>query len=71
LHTNVLHTQQLQETDVLAKWEATSWAKKRASKVKRASLTDLDRFKLMVARKQKARAVNKALAKLKKSSASA
>jgi large subunit ribosomal protein L14e len=65
------NTTQSQETDVLAKWEATSWAKKRASKVKRASLTDLDRFKLMVARKQKARAVNKALAKLKKSSASA
>lgn len=54
------------EADVLEKWAATSWAKKRAAKVKRASLTDLDRFKLMVARKQKARAVNKAFSKLKK-----
>ncbi|KAG5177524.1 ribosomal protein L14-domain-containing protein [Tribonema minus] len=55
------------EADVLAKWGATAWARKRAAKAKRASLGDLDRFKLMIARKQKARAVNTALAKLKKS----
>eukprot|EP00940_MAST-03C_sp_MAST-3C-sp2_P001187 g1187.t1 len=38
--------------DVMAKWEKTSWAKKRAAKAKRASLSDFDRFKVMVLRKQ-------------------
>ncbi|KAK7233917.1 ribosomal protein L14 [Aureococcus anophagefferens] len=35
--------------DVLAKWDASSWAKKLAAKKKRASLTDFQRFQLMVA----------------------
>mmetsp|Transcript_17203 Transcript_17203/g.24318 ORF Transcript_17203/g.24318 Transcript_17203/m.24318 type:complete len:135 (+) Transcript_17203:140-544(+) len=39
--------------DILAKWEATSWAKKLASKKKRAQLSDFDRFKVMVAKKEK------------------
>ncbi|KAH8095657.1 hypothetical protein JL720_2975 [Aureococcus anophagefferens] len=39
--------------DVLAKWDASSWAKKLAAKKKRASLTDFQRFQLMVARKQR------------------
>lgn len=38
-----------QELDLLAKWEASSWAKKRARKVKRASMTDFDRFKVRFA----------------------
>ncbi|KAH8048432.1 hypothetical protein JL722_12484 [Aureococcus anophagefferens] len=37
------------EADVLAKWDASSWAKKLAAKKKRASLTDFQRFQLMVA----------------------
>ena len=41
------------EADVLAKWDASSWAKKLAAKKKRASLTDFQRFQLMVARKQR------------------
>lgn len=28
-----------------AKWEASSWAKKKAKKIKRANMTDFDRFK--------------------------
>ncbi|CAM9396302.1 unnamed protein product, partial [Chrysoparadoxa australica] len=51
--------------DVSGKWEATSWAKKLAAKKKRASMTDLDRFKVMVARKQKSRIVAKKLASMK------
>lgn len=35
-----------QEADLIAKWEATSWAKKKAKKAKRASMTDFDRFKV-------------------------
>jgi ribosomal protein L14E/L6E/L27E len=38
--------------DVAAKWAATAWAKKLAAQKTRAALTDLDRFKLMIARKQ-------------------
>eukprot|EP00557_Chaetoceros_sp_GSL56_P005665 CAMPEP_0176498560 /NCGR_PEP_ID=MMETSP0200_2-20121128/12390_1 /TAXON_ID=947934 /ORGANISM="Chaetoceros sp., Strain GSL56" /LENGTH=136 /DNA_ID=CAMNT_0017896783 /DNA_START=232 /DNA_END=639 /DNA_ORIENTATION=- len=47
------------EADVLAKWEASSWAKKMAAKKKRASLNDFDRFKVMVARKQKSNIIAK------------
>jgi large subunit ribosomal protein L14e len=39
--------------DIMAKWESSSWAKKLDSKKKRASLSDFDRFKVMVARKQR------------------
>ena len=39
--------------DVQGNWEKTSWAKKRASKAARANLNDLDRFKVMVLRKQR------------------
>lgn len=42
------------EADTMAKWEATSWAKKLSSKKKRANLNDFSRFKVMVAKKQKA-----------------
>jgi large subunit ribosomal protein L14e len=41
------------EADTLAKWENSSWAKKLSSRKKRANLTDFDRFKVMVAKKQK------------------
>lgn len=36
-----------------SKWDESSWAKKLAAKTKRASLSDFDRFKVMVAKKQK------------------
>lgn len=52
------------EADLDAKWEATSWAKKLASQKKRASLTDFDRFKVMVAKKQKAEIIAKKLASM-------
>ncbi|CAM9861869.1 unnamed protein product, partial [Pylaiella littoralis] len=32
--------------DLYAKWEASSWAKKKARKIKRANMTDFDRFKV-------------------------
>lgn len=53
-----------QDADTLSKWEATSWAKKLAAKKKRADLTDFDRFKVMVARKQKSAIIAKKLAEL-------
>lgn len=50
------------ETDMDAKWEATSWAKKLASQKKRTALNDFGRFKVMVAKKQKAEIIQKQLA---------
>lgn len=49
------------EADLMAKWEASSWAKKLASKKKRANLNDFGRFKVMVAKKQKAAIIAKKL----------
>lgn len=49
------------EADVQGKWDKSSWAKKLASKKRRAELNDFDRFKVMVARKQKAEIINKKL----------
>ncbi len=46
--------------DIVGKWTATSWAKKRAAKAKRASLSDFDRFKVVVLRKKKAAAIKAA-----------
>ena len=54
----------LAEADVLAKWEASSWAKKLATQKKRASLSDFDRFKVMVARKQKSAIISKKMKEL-------
>ena len=46
------------------KWEATSWAKKLSAKTKRAGLSDFDRFKVMVAKKQKSEIIAKKLASM-------
>ncbi len=45
------------EQNLLAKWNETAWAKKLAAKEKRASLGDFERFKVMVAQKQKGTAI--------------
>ena len=57
-------TKAWKEADITAKWEASSWAKKLASKNKRASLSDFDRFKVMVAKKQKSAIIAKKMAEL-------
>jgi large subunit ribosomal protein L14e len=53
-----------EEGNTLAQWEATSWAKKLRKKSLRSALTDFDRFKAMVAKKQKAEIVAKKVAEL-------
>merc|ERR1711935_710976 len=52
------------DEDTLAKWEASSWAKKLGSKKARANLSDFDRFKVMVAKKQKSAIVAKKMVEL-------
>merc|ERR1712127_84390 len=54
------------EADVATKWATSSWAKGIAKKAAKADMGDFDRFQLMVARKTRARAVNKALKTMKK-----
>lgn len=58
-------TEAWEKKNIQAKWDNTAWAKKLAAKKKRASLTDFERFQLMVARKQKAKLVNEKLAAIK------
>ena len=53
------------EADTMSKWDGSSWAKKLAAKEKRASLSDFDRFKVMVAKKQKSRIIAKKIKELK------
>ncbi|CCH62688.1 hypothetical protein TBLA_0I00230 [Henningerozyma blattae CBS 6284] len=48
---------------VSEKWANTNWAKKIAQRETRASLSDFQRFQVMVLRKQKRFVVKKALAK--------
>ena len=52
------------EADTLATWEASSWAKKMNSKKVRANLSDFDRFKVMVAKKQKSEIISKKMIEL-------
>jgi large subunit ribosomal protein L14e len=52
------------DAEIESKWSETSMAKKLAIKSKRASLTDFDRFKVMVARKQKSEIIAKKMAEL-------
>merc|ERR1712032_1181874 len=46
----------LAEDDALKKFDETAWGKKIKSKAARANMTDFERFKLMVARKNRAKA---------------
>mmetsp|Transcript_20560 Transcript_20560/g.42656 ORF Transcript_20560/g.42656 Transcript_20560/m.42656 type:complete len:134 (+) Transcript_20560:86-487(+) len=54
---------QLVKGDIMAKWEATNWAKKIKARETRANMTDFERFKLMKARQTRSRAIKKILKK--------
>ena len=51
--------------EIEKKWSESAWATKIALKAKRASLSDFDRFKTMVAKKQKSAIVKKTLKSMK------
>ncbi|KAL1915787.1 60S ribosomal protein eL14 [Calcarisporiella thermophila] len=57
-----------EESGVMAKWEASSWAKKLEQREKRAATNDFDRFKLMKLKKQRRAIVGPQFAALKKQS---
>ncbi|ACI65760.1 predicted protein [Phaeodactylum tricornutum CCAP 1055/1] len=52
------------EADTMNKWESSSWAKKLTARKTRAGLSDFDRFKVMVAKKQKTAIIAKKMAEL-------
>ncbi|KAF9449720.1 hypothetical protein P691DRAFT_758816 [Macrolepiota fuliginosa MF-IS2] len=53
----------VEKEGIVEKWDNSSWAQKRATKEKRKSLNDFDRFKVMVAKKQRRDVVRKAVKK--------
>jgi large subunit ribosomal protein L14e len=59
----------LKEQDLEGKWAATAWAKKIQKRQVRTSLSDFDRFKLMLAKKKKNAIVGQSFAKLRKTAA--
>ena len=58
------HAEAWEEAGTQAKWDGSSWAKKLAKKKARSGLSDFDRFKVMVAKKQKAEIIAKKMAEL-------
>ncbi|KAJ3217069.1 hypothetical protein HDU67_008538 [Dinochytrium kinnereticum] len=56
----------IEKADVAGKWSKTAWAKKLHTRTVRQNLTDFDRFKLLVARKQRRAVVGKEFSKLRK-----
>jgi large subunit ribosomal protein L14e len=54
-----------EKAGVEAKWQESTWAKKRAQKERRRALTDFERFKVLRLRKQARFEVRKSLAKVK------
>mmetsp|Transcript_16794 Transcript_16794/g.31177 ORF Transcript_16794/g.31177 Transcript_16794/m.31177 type:complete len:134 (-) Transcript_16794:43-444(-) len=53
----------MEKEGIMGKWEATAWAKKLAAKKAKATMTDFDRFKLMVAKKKRSKVIKAALKK--------
>lgn len=55
-----------EESGVLAKWEKSAWAQRRAAIIKRRATSDFDRFEIMLMKKQRRRVLQAAEAKFKK-----
>merc|ERR1719152_384947 len=53
----------LKESDAIASFEKSAWGKKIATKAKKATLTDYERFRLMLAKKKRSALVAKKIKK--------
>ena len=49
----------VEEAGVVAKWDSSAWAKKRAAAEKRRTLSDFERFQVMVHKKSRRDKVRK------------
>eukprot|EP00262_Sarcandra_glabra_P011315 TRINITY_DN27179_c0_g1_i1.p1 TRINITY_DN27179_c0_g1~~TRINITY_DN27179_c0_g1_i1.p1 ORF type:complete len:135 (+),score=31.70 TRINITY_DN27179_c0_g1_i1:102-506(+) len=58
----------MEAADVKNKWDSSSWGRKLIVQKRRASLTDFDRFKVMLAKIKRGGTIRQELAKLKKQS---
>ncbi|KAG6481635.1 60S ribosomal protein L14-1-like [Zingiber officinale] len=56
----------METADVKNKWEKSSWGRKLIVQKRRAALNDFDRYKVMVAKIKRGRAIREKLAKLKR-----
>merc|ERR1711965_659532 len=56
----------MDKEDVMNKWGQTAWARKLKAQKTRAAMGDLERFRLMVAKKKRAAAVKATIKKSKK-----
>lgn len=59
----------IEKGEVYSKWANSAWGRKLAVRTKRASLTDFDRFKVMVARVKRSSIVRRELGKLRREKA--
>ena len=57
---------QVEAEAIVEKWQKSAWAQKRAAGEKRRSLTDFQRFVVMIAKKRRADAVHKHVRAAKK-----
>jgi large subunit ribosomal protein L14e len=53
----------IEQEGIVEKWDKSAWAQKRLMREKRRSLNDFDRFKVMLAKKQRRDVVRKAVKK--------
>ena len=53
------------EQDISAQWDKCAWAKKIAAKKTRGNLSDFQRFKVMIAKKQRSKLISDKLEQLK------
>ena len=51
----------MEKADIVSKWESSAWAKKRAASAKRRTLTDFERFQVVVHKKARRDKVRKVL----------
>merc|ERR1719272_2487736 len=65
-HAINFKTISLTKFGIAAKWADTTWSKKLASKAKRASLSDFERFQVKVQKQKRSRLIRAEFNKLKK-----
>ena len=51
----------VEKQEIVAKWEKSSWAKRRAQVQARRALSDFDRFRVLLSKKQRRDRVRKAV----------
>jgi len=51
----------VEKGDIVSKWELSAWGKKRAAVAKRRTLTDFERFQVMIHKKSRRDKVRKVL----------